>query len=96
MDDAGAIAVAEHAVRYELRPFFLLPDQAPGLRAHWRDKAGLADVCASLGIAQPETRVVATEQEVGSAVAALGLPLVAKVGPAVAAPPGSGNCATPA
>ncbi|GAA3473389.1 carboxylate--amine ligase [Nonomuraea roseola] len=88
MDDAGAIAVAEHAAA--LRPFFLLPDQAPALPRALADKAGLADVCASLGIAQPETRVVATEQEVGSAVAALGLPLVAKWAQPWLLPPAAG------
>ncbi|GAA2402861.1 carboxylate--amine ligase [Nonomuraea africana] len=76
MDDEGAIAVAERSA--ELRPHFLLPDQAPELPRTLADKARLATVCAALGIAQPETRVVTTEREVAAAVADLGLPVVAK------------------
>ncbi|MEU7899841.1 ATP-grasp domain-containing protein [Nonomuraea sp. NPDC049152] len=76
MDDAGAIAVAEHTT--ELRPYFLLPDQAPGLPRSLADKARLSTLCASLGVAHPETRIVTREDEITSAVTDLGLPLVAK------------------
>ncbi|MFD1932128.1 MULTISPECIES: ATP-grasp domain-containing protein [Nonomuraea] len=76
MDDAGAIAVAEHSAA--LRPYFLLPDQAPGLPRALADKAKLAALCTSLGIPHPETRTVTCEDDVSSAVGDLGLPLVAK------------------
>ncbi|MFE3454158.1 ATP-grasp domain-containing protein [Nonomuraea sp. NPDC059194] len=76
MDDAGAIAVAEHAA--ELRPHFLLPEQQPGLPRTLADKARLAALCASLGVAHPETRIVTCGDDIKAAVADLGLPLVAK------------------
>ncbi|MGV9305481.1 carboxylate--amine ligase [Nonomuraea sp. NPDC003727] len=76
MDDAGAIAVAEHAA--ELSHCFLLPGQAPGLPRRLADKAALSSLCTSLGVAQPETRVVTCPDDIAAAVADLGLPLVAK------------------
>ncbi|MEU6999717.1 ATP-grasp domain-containing protein [Nonomuraea sp. NPDC046570] len=76
VDDQGAIIVAEHAAALE--PSFLLPRQSPTLPRRLADKAELAELCRRLGIAQPETRVIATLGDVASAVARLGLPLMAK------------------
>ncbi|MBG0828110.1 ATP-grasp domain-containing protein [Planomonospora sp. ID67723] len=76
MDDAGAIFVAEHAA--ELRASFLLPGQVSELPRRLADKAALSELCAGLGIAQPETRVIRSEADVASAISLLGLPLMAK------------------
>ncbi|WP_336204073.1 carboxylate--amine ligase [Nonomuraea sp. LPB2021202275-12-8] len=76
LDDEGAIAVAEHAA--ELRPYYLMPDQTPGLPRTLADKRLLYQLCATLGIAQPETRLITGERDAEAAVADLGLPLVAK------------------
>ncbi|MFG1972929.1 ATP-grasp domain-containing protein [Nonomuraea fuscirosea] len=76
MDDAAAIAVAEHAA--DLRSRFLLPGQAPGLPRVLADKRLLARLCSALGIPQPESRVITGERDAAAAVADFGLPLVAK------------------
>ncbi|MCF6467022.1 ATP-grasp domain-containing protein [Nonomuraea sp. MG754425] len=76
MDDAGAITVAEHAA--DLRPYYLVPDQSPRLPRTLADKRLLAELCADLGIAQPETRLITDERDAAAAVADFGLPLVAK------------------
>ncbi|MFG2075318.1 carboxylate--amine ligase [Nonomuraea maritima] len=76
MDDASAIAVAEHAD--ELAPYYLLPRQEPRLPRVLADKRLLAELCAELGIPQPQTRLIRDERDADDAVAAFGLPLVAK------------------
>ncbi|MGW0809491.1 carboxylate--amine ligase [Nonomuraea sp. NPDC002799] len=76
LDDASAIAVAEHAA--ELRPHYLMPDQVPGLPRTLADKRLLSQLCATLGIAQPETRLITGAHDAAAAVADFGLPLVAK------------------
>ncbi|GII00969.1 carboxylate--amine ligase [Planobispora takensis] len=76
MDDAGAIFLAEHAA--ELLPRFLLPRQVPALPRRLADKAELHAVCENLGVAQPETHVIATEDDLVAAVSRLGLPLIGK------------------
>ncbi|TDE41761.1 ATP-grasp domain-containing protein [Nonomuraea mesophila] len=76
LDDAGAIAVAEHAA--ELRPYYLLPDQPPGLPRRLADKRLLHRLCTTLGVLQPETRLITGADDAAAAVADLGLPLVAK------------------
>ncbi|MEU6711332.1 ATP-grasp domain-containing protein [Nonomuraea sp. NPDC046802] len=76
LDDAGAIAIAEHAT--DLRPYYLIPDQAPELPRTLADKRLLSHLCSSLGIAQPETRLITSEGDAKDAVADFGLPLVAK------------------
>ncbi|TDD57269.1 ATP-grasp domain-containing protein [Nonomuraea terrae] len=88
LDDAGAIAVAEHAA--ELRPYYLLPEQEPGLPRTLADKRLLAELCAGLGIAQPETRLITGERDATAAVADFGLPLVAKWAQPWLLPPGLG------
>ncbi|GAA3444394.1 ATP-grasp domain-containing protein [Planomonospora venezuelensis] len=88
MDDAGAIFTAEHAAA--LRPSFLLPDQVPELPRRLADKAALAELCASLDIAQPETRVIRSEADAAAAASGLGLPLMAKWAKPWLLPPGSG------
>lgn len=76
LDDAGAIAVAEHAA--ELRPYYLLPDQVPGLPRALADKRLLAQLCSAFGVVQPETRLITGERDAAAAVTDFGLPLVAK------------------
>ncbi|MET7326630.1 ATP-grasp domain-containing protein [Nonomuraea sp. NPDC005650] len=76
LDDAGAIAVAEHAA--ELRAHYLIPDQVPGLPRTLADKRLLAQLCSGLGIVQPETRLITGEHDAAAAVTDFGLPLVAK------------------
>ncbi|MEV0391020.1 ATP-grasp domain-containing protein [Nonomuraea sp. NPDC050643] len=88
MDDATAIAVAEHAA--DLRPYYLLPDQPPGLPRALADKHRLARLCSTLGITQPETRVITGERDAATAVADFGLPLVAKWARPWLLPTGSG------
>ncbi|WP_141703611.1 carboxylate--amine ligase [Planobispora rosea] len=88
MDDAGAIFVAEHAA--ELRPWFLLPGQPPALPRRLADKSALAELCAALGVAHPETHVIRTRDDAARAVARLGLPLMAKWAAPWLLPPGAG------
>ncbi|MEW1841611.1 ATP-grasp domain-containing protein [Nonomuraea angiospora] len=76
LDDAGAIAVAEHAA--ELRPYYLLPDQVPGLPRALADKRLLAQLCSAFGVVQPDTRLITGERDAAAAVTDFGLPLVAK------------------
>ncbi|TDD14937.1 ATP-grasp domain-containing protein [Nonomuraea diastatica] len=76
LDDAGAIAVAEHAA--DLRPFYLMPDQMPGLPRTLADKRLLHQLCSTLGVVQPETRLITGAGDAAAAVADFGLPLVAK------------------
>jgi predicted ATP-grasp superfamily ATP-dependent carboligase len=76
VDDVGAIFVAENADR--LAAGFLLPGQDPGLPRRLADKAALTQACTSLGLPQPESRIPRTREQAADAVAALGLPLMAK------------------
>ncbi|SDL94848.1 hypothetical protein [Nonomuraea jiangxiensis] len=88
LDDETAIAVAERAA--QLRPYYLLPDQEPGLPRTLADKHLLSQLCATLGIAQPETRLITGERDAAAAVADFGLPLVAKWAQPWLLPAGSG------
>lgn len=76
MDDEGAITIAEHAAA--LHPAFLLPRQAATLPRTLANKAALAELCKSLNVIQPETRVIATEHDLAVALDELELPLMAK------------------
>ncbi|MEO3790566.1 ATP-grasp domain-containing protein [Nonomuraea sp. B10E15] len=88
LDDAGAIAVAEHAA--DLRPFYLMPDQTPGLPRTLADKRLLHQLCSTLGVVQPETRLITGAGDAAAAVADFGLPLVAKWAQPWLLPPGIG------
>jgi predicted ATP-grasp superfamily ATP-dependent carboligase len=76
MDDASAVAVDR--LRDELAPRFLLPPAPPGLAERVADKAELAAVCASAGIAHPSTLMPDGPAQAAAAVRRLGLPVVAK------------------
>lgn len=76
VDDVGALFVAEHAD--QLRECFLLPQQPPGLPRRLADKSRLIDVCRDIEVPHPATVHPRTLDDVASAVADLGLPLVAK------------------
>jgi predicted ATP-grasp superfamily ATP-dependent carboligase len=76
MDDAGAILTSER--RKDLAEAFLLPDQPPDLPRRLSDKGELAAICQEAGVPHPPGVVVADPEEVPTAVAGLGLPLVAK------------------
>ncbi|MFJ3439904.1 ATP-grasp domain-containing protein [Streptomyces sp. NPDC086081] len=88
MDDAGAVAVGR--MREELAPAYLLPETAGALPERVADKAELARVCAALDVAHPETLVPDSAERAASAVARLGLPVVAKWSRPWLVPAGSG------
>ncbi|MFE6521638.1 ATP-grasp domain-containing protein [Streptomyces sp. NPDC057794] len=88
MDDAGAVAVGR--TREELAPSYLLPEPSGALPERVADKAELAEVCAALGVAHPETLVPDSAERAASAVARLGLPVVAKWSRPWLVPAGSG------
>ncbi|MGV9500555.1 carboxylate--amine ligase [Streptomyces sp. NPDC003642] len=88
MDDAGAVAVGR--MREELAPAYLLPETDGALPERVADKAELAEVCTALGVAHPETLVPDSADRAASAVARLGLPVVAKWSRPWLVPAGSG------
>ncbi|MGC5037596.1 ATP-grasp domain-containing protein [Streptomyces sp. DT190] len=88
MDDAGAVAVGR--MREELAPAYLLPETPGALPERVADKAELAVMCAALDVAHPETLVPDSADRAASAVARLGLPVVAKWSRPWLVPPGSG------
>ncbi|WP_327088950.1 ATP-grasp domain-containing protein [Nonomuraea sp. NBC_01738] len=76
MDDISAIKMAEHAA--ELGDAFLLPEQAGELPRQLADKHALSTICAALGVAHPDTRVMNGPADLRHAADAFGFPLVAK------------------
>lgn len=88
VDDVGALLVAEHADALADR--FLLPAQDPALPRRVADKAGLAGLCADLGVPHPPVRLPRSPDDVAEAVRVLGLPLVAKWSRPWRLPAGSG------
>ncbi|MGV9989886.1 carboxylate--amine ligase [Streptomyces sp. NPDC003374] len=76
MDDACAIAAARG--REALAPSYLLPRLPGTLAERVADKAELAAVCASAGVAHPVTLVPDSPSEAADATRRLGLPVVAK------------------
>jgi predicted ATP-grasp superfamily ATP-dependent carboligase len=88
MDDASAVAVGR--MRAELAPVYLLPAMPGALPERVADKAELAGLCGSLGVAHPETLVPDSAAGAASAVSRLGLPVVAKWSRPWLTPPGSG------
>ncbi|MGW1778725.1 carboxylate--amine ligase [Streptomyces sp. NPDC002143] len=76
MDDAGAIAVS--ALRAELAPAYLLPQQPGTVPERVADKAELAELCAAADVPHPLTVVPDSAAQAASAAWRLGLPVVAK------------------
>ncbi|MGW0534157.1 carboxylate--amine ligase [Streptomyces sp. NPDC003032] len=76
LDDAGALAVS--ALHTRLRDRFLLPRSTGGTAERVADKAALAQVCARAGVAHPVTLTPDSAADAVSAVARLGVPVVAK------------------
>ncbi|OIV35996.1 hypothetical protein BIV57_18650 [Mangrovactinospora gilvigrisea] len=77
MDDAGALFAAENAEA--LRERFLLPvPKDAGLPRRLADKQAVAELCRSWGVPHPRTEAPADALGLRAAVAALGLPLIAK------------------
>jgi predicted ATP-grasp superfamily ATP-dependent carboligase len=76
MDDASAVAVG--ALREELAPSYLLPQQPAALSERVADKAQLAEVCAAVGVPHPVTLVPESAEQAAALAWRLGLPVVAK------------------
>lgn len=76
MDDASAVAVG--ALREELAPSYLLPQQPGALAARVADKAELAEVCAAAGVPHPVTLIPESPEQASAMAWRLGLPVVAK------------------
>ncbi|WP_018654393.1 hypothetical protein [Actinomadura flavalba] len=76
LDDAGAIYAAENSA--ELAQWYVLPPQDPDAPRRVADKDALTAACERRGIPVPETHRPTNRDELRDAVAALGLPLVAK------------------
>jgi predicted ATP-grasp superfamily ATP-dependent carboligase len=88
MDDASALAVGR--MREELGSGYLLPAMPGTLCERVADKAELARTCAALDVAHPETIAPDSPAETVTAVARLGLPVVAKWSRPWLLPPGAG------
>jgi predicted ATP-grasp superfamily ATP-dependent carboligase len=77
VDDAGAMFVAEHAGA--LLPEFLLPAQQHDLPRMVASKANNPQLCASLGVATPQTRVLGASDDLSTLRPAIRFPAVAKI-----------------
>jgi D-aspartate ligase len=75
-DDEAALLVAEHADVLERR--FILPDVAPGLPRELASKSGLAELCASHGVATPRCLTPYSVEELRTMAAEIGFPVVLK------------------
>jgi predicted ATP-grasp superfamily ATP-dependent carboligase len=76
MDDASSILLAEYGDL--LARYARLPSVAPGTPSRVADKAELAALCAEASVDHPATHRPRDERQVRTAVADLGLPLIAK------------------
>ncbi|MGP4004515.1 carboxylate--amine ligase [Streptomyces sp. 8N706] len=76
MDDISAIAADRIAER--LTGSYLTPDQPDGLPGRVADKAELAELCRSAGVAHPLTVIPGNGREAAGFAQDLGLPVVAK------------------
>lgn len=86
VDDAGALFVAENAEA--LRPDFLLPPQKPNLPRMLASKANNPQLCASLGVATPETFVLSAADDLPAPGPPIRFPAVVKIAQPWLAPKG--------